>query len=68
MKTNIKNQLSQLFDINNCFIFNSKVYEVLSQFKYKYRVVINFDDYDYVTDKLLKKQLDKHLRQLTKYL
>jgi hypothetical protein len=30
--------------------------------------VIDFDDYDYVTDKQLKKKLDKHLKILAKYL
>ena len=35
--------------------------------RYKYRVVFDFDDYDYVTDKTLKKKLDKHLKDLEKY-
>lgn len=74
MQINIKKQLSQLYCINNCFIYESKVYEVINDKKYKapsrykYRVVIDFDHYDYVTDKTLKKKLDKHLKELEKYL
>ena len=74
MKTNILKQLKQLYSVKNCFIFESRVYEVINDknykapSRYKYRVVIDYDDYDYVTDKNLKKKLDKHLKELEKYL
>jgi hypothetical protein len=74
MKINIKKQLSKLYSINNCFIHESRVYEVIndksykSPSRYKYRVILDFDSYDYVTDKELKKKLDKHLKELAKYL
>lgn len=68
MKINIKRQLKQLYNINFCFIYESCVYEVINNKKYKYRKVFDFDDYDYVDDKKLKKKLDKHLKSLKKYL
>lgn len=69
----ITKQLKQLYNINNCFIYKSKVYEIINDKSYsdpsiyKYRVIYDFDDYDYVTDKAMKQELDKHLEVLKKY-
>jgi len=61
----INKQLKQLCVVKNCFIFESKVYEVLSKhYRYKYRFMISDDDYDYVTDRNLKRRLDRFVKIL----
>ena len=76
IKKNIKHQLNYLCNVNNCFIYESHVYELIRDKKskymkksvYKYRQIFDYDDYDYVTDKKLKQELDRHIKQLEKYL
>lgn len=72
----ITKQLNQLCIVKNCFIFESKVYELLytskrdrkknlkMNMKHKYRFMISEDDYDYVTDRNLIRRLDRARAQL----
>ena len=69
----ITKQLKQLCIVKNCFIFESRVYELLytskadrkknlkMNMKHKYRFMISDDDYDYVTDSKLRKRLDRFI-------
>lgn len=63
----ITEQLKQLCIVSNCFIFEARVYERLYNHpkRIKYRYMISEDDYDYVTDRNLRRKLDKaHLKLL----
>jgi hypothetical protein len=51
--------LTRLYDINEVIYFENKLYERLSDTRYRYRVIITDDDYDYVTDRNLKRRLDR---------
>lgn len=57
----IKQQLNRLYDMNNVFLFEGRLYERLYSTKCKYRVIFNDDDYDYVTDRNLRRRLDRFL-------
>ena len=70
----IVKQLKRLCIVKNCFIFESKVYELLytskadrkrnlknMNMKHKYRFMISDDDYDYVVDSKLRKRIDRFL-------
>lgn len=69
----INKQLAKLCIVKNCFIFESRVYELLytskrdrkrnlkMNMKHKYRFMISDDDYDYVVDSKLRKRLDRFL-------
>ena len=54
-------QLQELCIIDNCFLYEGRVYELLKGRRYKYRVMISEDDYDYVESKKLKRELDRFL-------
>lgn len=74
----INKQLAQLCIVKNCFIFESRVYELLytsrsdrkrnlkMNMKHKYRFMISDDDYDYVVDSKLRKRLDRFLAKEVK--
>jgi hypothetical protein len=67
----ITKQLKQLCIVKNCFLFESRVYELLYTSeterkknkslgqKHKYRFMISDDNYDYVVDRNLRRRLDK---------
>ena len=55
----IVKQLNELYDINNVFVYNSILFELLGdEFKHKYRVILHSDDYDYIEDEEFIKELD----------
>lgn len=72
----ITKQLTQLCIVKNCFLFESRVYELLytskadrkknlkMNMRHKYRFMISEDDYDYVTDRNLIRRLNKARAQL----
>lgn len=61
----IAKQLKRLCIIENCFIFEAKVYERLYNHpnRLKYRVIFSDDDYDYVVDRNLRRRLDRFLKK-----
>lgn len=60
----INKQLNQLCIVKRCFIYQSKVYELLLNHHHKYRFMISDDDYDYVVDRNLKRRLDRFVKSL----
>lgn len=60
-------ELNQLFVMKNVFLHEGRLYEKLFKTHYdgiKYRFLIREDDYDYVVDKKLIKQLDLKCKEL----
>jgi hypothetical protein len=58
----------QLYNIDMCIEHNKKLYERLNDFvhpmtnvTFKYRVIFSYDDYDYVEDEQLIKELDQYV-------
>jgi hypothetical protein len=50
----------EVFDLNHIIFFENNLYERLNKnFAYKYRIILNSDDYDYVCDRNLKRRLDR---------
>lgn len=51
----------EVFDLDHVVFFEGNLYEriVSREIKYRYRVLLNSDDYDYVTDRNLKRRLDR---------
>ena len=68
--TMILQQLSELYDVNYVFIYKEKLYEKIDEYESyeedepKYRVIFDNDDYDYVEDEELTKELDERVREL----
>lgn len=58
--------LSKLFVLKNIVLFKGKLYEKITTFDmfHKYRVIINDDDYDYVTSGKLRTELDRAFKKL----
>ena len=59
------------YSASSCFIFEARVYERLYNHpkRFKYRCIINENDYDYITDRNLRRRLDRaHLALLTPHL
>lgn len=68
--------LSYLYDSNQVILFESKLYERLIKRatdkklkppRHKYRVILAYDDYDYVCDRNLKRRLDRAFAKQDKY-
>ena len=51
----IRRDKDSCFDIDNCFVFKDKVYECIGGTSF--RVAFSEDDYDYVEDKVLIRDL-----------
>lgn len=65
----IVKQLSEIFNIDNVFVYNSTLFELLGdEFKHKYRVILHSDDYDYIEDKEMIKELDNRVIMIAKEL
>jgi hypothetical protein len=52
------------FDLSRVIFFENNLYEKINGSlpctpRHKYRVILNSDDYDYVTDRNLKRRLDR---------
>ena len=63
----IVKQLSRLFCIDNVFIYKNRLYESISEYswsEHKYRVIFCEDDYDYVEDEELIRELDNKVKQM----
>lgn len=66
----ILQQLSELYDVNYVFIYKEKLYEKIDEYESyeenepKYRVILDDDDYDYIEDQELTKELDERVREL----
>jgi hypothetical protein len=49
-----------IFDSKHIFLFEGKLYEYMGKdFKCGWRVILHQDDYDYVTDRNLRRRLNR---------
>lgn len=56
--------LAKMYHMKNVIFFEGKLYERLSphMYRYKYRVILSQDDYDYVANPALRKRLDRRFK------
>lgn len=67
----ILSRLRHTFDLTQTIFYEGRLYEKLTSFpgqpKYKYRVILAMDDYDYVVLPALRKRLDRAFKRASKF-